>query len=112
MRAVPASGTTAGVRDASAELLTLDDDRVRLVSVVATEDPLQSIVRLQSVADERVTLTLGVGCAIAEAARSTYLGDAAPGATTVEQDRVRLTLEPFEAAAVRVTRQQPEGAAA
>lgn len=55
---------------------------------------------------------LGVGCAIAEAARSTYLGDAAPGATTVEQDRVRLTLEPFEAAAVRVTRQQPEDAAA
>lgn len=111
MRAVPASGTT-GVRDASAELLTIDDGRVQLVSVVATEDPQQSIVRLQSVADERVTLTLGVGQAIERAVRSTYLGDDAPGAITVEQDRVRLTLEPFEAAAVRVIRRLPEDSVA
>ncbi|WIE64348.1 glycoside hydrolase family 38 C-terminal domain-containing protein [Curtobacterium sp. MCLR17_036] len=103
MATVPAAGSGSGA-DASAELLTLDDDRVRLVSVVAGPDDRQSIVRLQSVSDQPVTLTLGVGTAVRAAARSTYLGDDAPGSVEVLDDGVRLALRPFEATAVRLTR--------
>ncbi|WIB26602.1 glycoside hydrolase family 38 C-terminal domain-containing protein [Curtobacterium sp. MCSS17_015] len=101
---VPASGRgEAGA--ASAALLTLDDERVRLVSVVAGEEDGQSVVRLQSVVDEPVPLRVSVGVALASAERTTYLGDPADGDVELGADgSVRLTLRPYEAAAVRITR--------
>lgn len=101
--AVPASGSGAADR-ASAELLTISDPRVRLVSVVAGDDEHTSIVRLQSFADEPVDVELAFGVPVDTAARSTYLGDDTGAALEVDGDAVRTTLAPFAAAAVRISR--------
>ncbi|MFZ6992762.1 hypothetical protein ACO0E1_12810 [Curtobacterium sp. RRHDQ66] len=103
LAAVPASGVGTADR-ASAELLTISDPRVRLVSVVAGDDEQTSIVRLQSFADEPVDVELAFGVDVDGAVRSTYLGDATGAPTTVTGGVARTTLEPFEAAAVRVRR--------
>ncbi|PZF54100.1 alpha-mannosidase [Curtobacterium sp. MCSS17_008] len=104
LAAVPAAGR--GDDDtASAELLALDDDRVRLVSVVAGDDDRQSVVRLQSVTEEPVTLRLRFGIDVAAAERTTYLGDPVDELVEVGVDgHVTVRLRPYEAAAVRVTR--------
>ncbi len=103
MVTVPASGSGASTVP-SAELLTLDDDRVRLVSVVAGEDDQQSIVRLQSMSEHPVDLTIGLGIAVASAVRSTYLGDETAGTVDLQGDRLHLQLQPYESTAVRLTR--------
>ncbi|KQO63436.1 glycoside hydrolase family 38 C-terminal domain-containing protein [Curtobacterium sp. Leaf261] len=110
LSAVPA---TVGPRSdrAVADLLTISDERVRLVSVVADGDgdgdrdgdDGSTIVRLQSVADEPTTVTLGVGIDVVSAERTTYLGDRT-GDVEVDGRRVRLTLAPFEAVGVRLRR--------
>lgn len=114
MAAVPASGVHVRPR-ADAELLTLDDERVRLLSVLAGDGPRRSIVRLQSMSADAVPLTIGVGTALETATRSTFLGDDAEGTAggtgggtgagpvELEGDRIRLTLRPFESAAILVT---------
>ena len=103
LAAVPASGPR-GDGQASAELLALDDDRVRLVSVVADADDRQSVVRLQSVVDEPVSLHMHVGIDVVAAERTTYLGDPADGGIDLRPDGVLLRLAPYEVAAVRLTR--------
>ena len=98
--AVPAG--RGGDARSSVELLTLDDDRVRLVAVVA-DGAGSSLVQLQSMADEAMTIGLGVGVDVASAERATYLGDAL-GALEVDGSTVRLDLRPYESVAVRVRR--------
>ncbi|MFZ7088875.1 glycoside hydrolase family 38 C-terminal domain-containing protein [Curtobacterium sp. RRHDQ10] len=85
---------------ATADLLTLDDDRVQLVSVVGDGDGT-SIVRLQSVTDGPVTLTMRLGIGVGGAERCTYLGDTL-GPVGVDGDRVTLGLAPYEAVGVRL----------
>lgn len=104
LRAVPAAGRAEVAAAASAALLTLDDDRVQLVSVVAGPGDRESIVRLQSVSSEPVTLTLRAAVDVASATRSTYLGDPVEGALAVDGRTLRLELAPFEASAVRIRR--------
>lgn len=100
LAAVPASGPGQGGA-ASAELLTISDPRVRLVSVVAGDDAT-SIVRLQSFADEPVDVELAFGVPLDSAVRTTYLGDETGAPVSRNADVVRTSLAPFEAAAVRV----------
>jgi len=103
LAAVPASGVGTADR-ASAELLTISDPRVRLVSVVAGDDEQTSIVRLQSFADEPVDVELAFGVAVDDAVRSTYLGDDTGAPVDLVDGVVRTSLAPFEAAAVRIRR--------
>lgn len=101
----PGAGSAgAGTAAASADLLTLDDDRVQLVSVVADAGVDASLVRLQSVTEEPVTVTLTAGVDLAGAERTTYLGDHVGDAPVVDARRVRLDLAPYEAVAVRLRR--------
>lgn len=101
--AVPASGED-DTSAASAELLTVSDDRVRLVSVVAGDDAATSIVRIQSFADTATDVELGFGVEIDAADRTTYLGDPTGGPVHRDGRAVRLSLAPFEVTAVRVRR--------
>jgi hypothetical protein len=102
LRSVRARGAPGTSRDEpSASLLSLDDDRVQLVSVVTGDDPGTSIVRLQSFASEPVTVKLAFAMAISAAHAATYLGDPVQQ-LAVDHDAVNLSLEPFEVAAVRI----------
>jgi hypothetical protein len=103
LAAVPASGVGTADR-ASAELLTISDPRVRLVSVVAGDDEQTSIVRLQSFADEPVDVELAFGVAVDAVVRSAYLGDDTGAPVDLLDGVVRTSLAPFEAAAVRIRR--------
>ncbi|SDD95101.1 glycoside hydrolase family 38 N-terminal domain-containing protein [Auraticoccus monumenti] len=71
---VVARGPASPEAPAGRQLLTLDDDRVKVVSVCAGERGGVQ-VRLQSFADEAVQVRLGVPFASAEALLTTYLGD-------------------------------------
>ncbi|WP_423920621.1 hypothetical protein ACPEEZ_14600 [Frigoribacterium sp. 2-23] len=97
------AGDGAGAR-ASAELLTLDDPRVQLVSVVAGADDDTSLVRLQSFADEPVTVTLAVGTSVVSAERASSLGDPRGALAVTDGSRVAVSLQPFEVAAVAIRR--------
>ncbi len=105
LAAVPVG--SGGATRAEAELLDLDDDRVRLVSVVAGDDERSSIVRLQSLADEETTVTLGFSVEVASAERATYLGDVV-GDLAIEGSSVRVPLAPFESVAVLIRRGSAE----
>jgi hypothetical protein len=84
-------------------LLTIDDDRLQLVSVVPGDEPSVSVLRLQSFASTETRATLAFDLAVQEAWTSTYLGDRRD---TLEVDggRVRVTVQPFETLAVAVRR--------
>jgi hypothetical protein len=99
----PASGAGTA-NQASAELLTISDPRVRLVSVVVGDDEQTWIVRLQSFADEPVDVELTPGVAVDDAVRSTYLVDATGAPTTPTGGVARMAFKPFEAATIRVRR--------
>jgi hypothetical protein len=102
LTAVPAGSVPGGDERASVELMTLSDDRVRLVAIVADGDDA-SLVQLQSVADQATTVTLALGVGVVSAERSTYLGDAL-GPLELDGSSVRVDLQPYEAVAVRVRR--------
>jgi hypothetical protein len=102
LTAVPAGSVPGGDERASVELMTLSDDRVRLVAIVADGDD-SSLVQLQSVADQATTVTLALGGGVVSAERSTYLGDAL-GPLELDGSSVRVDLQPYEAVAVRVRR--------
>jgi hypothetical protein len=102
LAAVPASGT-GGAGTPTAELLTISDPRVRLVSVVAGDDAT-SIVRLQSFADVPVDVELTFGVPVRAAARTTYLGDDTGAPVALHGTVATTSLAPFEAAAIRVRR--------
>jgi len=101
LAAVPAAGAGAA-GGSSAELLTISDPRVRLVSVVAGDDDATSIVRLQSFADVPVDIELAFGVPVDAAVRSTYLGDETGAPITLDDGVARTSLAPFEVAAVLV----------
>jgi hypothetical protein len=103
LAAVPASGTDRADTP-SAELLTISDRRVRLVSVVAGDDDATSIVRLQSLADVPVDVELAFGTPVRTAVRTTYLGDDTGAPVTLRGAVAGTSLAPFEAAAIRVRR--------
>jgi hypothetical protein len=102
LAAVPASGI-GGAGTPTAELLTISDPRVRLVSVVAGDDAT-SIVRLQSFADVPVDVELTFGVPVRAAARTTYLGDDTGAPVALHGTVATTSLAPFEAAAIRVRR--------
>jgi hypothetical protein len=56
------------------QLLRVRDDRVRLIAVTGQE-PGAVLVRLQSFADEPVTVPIEIGVPVAGAATATFLGD-------------------------------------
>lgn len=99
MRGVRARGQQATT---SSSMFAIDDERVQLISVVAAE-PGVSIFRLQSFADEALTTRLSFGAAVADAYRSTFLGDELAD-LHVDNGSVILELQPFEVTAVRVHR--------
>lgn len=101
LAAVRADGEA--VTAASADLLALEDDRVRLVSVVAGSDPRSSLVRLQSFTDTAVDLRVRFGVPVASAHRATYLGDTL-GALELDETGVLLRIAPYEAVAVLLER--------
>jgi len=101
--AVPARGRDGSREEASVGLLALDDERVQLVSVVADDRTGSSLVRLQSFADEVVRVGIALGSRPTSAVRTTFSGDL-PTALPIDGDRVEIELQPFEVAAVRVTR--------
>lgn len=71
-----ATGAPASDAPSAHSLLELDDDRVRVVSMVSTDDePDQVLVRLQSFAEEPVRVRLRPRFAVAAAATATYLGE-------------------------------------
>jgi hypothetical protein len=98
---VPAGRSGVDER-ASVELLTLDDDRVRLVAVVS-DGEASSLVQLQSVADEATTVTLGFGVDVASVERTTFLGDTT-GPLELRGSTVAVELRPYESVGVRVRR--------
>jgi hypothetical protein len=100
---VSARGRGDALREAVAELLSIYDERVQLVSVVAGEDERSSLVRLQSWADEAVTVTLELGTSLASATRATFSGDPL-SPLTVEGSSVVVEMQPFDVAAVSITR--------
>jgi hypothetical protein len=97
-----AGASAAGERRPSVELLTLDDDRVRLVAVVSDGED-SSLVQLQSIADEATTVTLGFGLDVASVERTTFLGDTI-GPLDLRGAAVAVALRPYESVGVRVRR--------
>lgn len=95
--AIPAAGRGEPVTEAS--FLGLDDERVALIGVGAGEEGW-SRLRLQSFADEPVTLRMRVKGADA-ARRTTLLGDPV-GGLEVESGVISVELAPFETAGVEV----------
>lgn len=81
-------------------LLTVEDDRVRLVSVAAlgsdavTATGATHLVRLQSYAEEPLTVTLRPGPEVTSAARATYLGDRLED-LEVHDGAIRVSLAPL-----------------
>jgi hypothetical protein len=103
LTAAVARGSGAAGTAASASLLTLDDDRVQLVSVVAGETPGTSVVRLRSFAAEPVALRLVFGLPVTGAFRSTLLGDLRDR-LSLDEASATITLQPFEVTGVHIRR--------
>jgi hypothetical protein len=101
LRATRATGR-GGTDSAAQGALTISDPRVQLVAVVEGDDG-DTIIRLQSFADESVNVELVLPGHVGRAVRSTYLGDELGD---LEQDgtTVRLPLHRFESAAIKLLR--------
>ncbi|MFC7375786.1 glycoside hydrolase family 38 C-terminal domain-containing protein [Brachybacterium sp. GCM10030267] len=102
---VLATGGQAGAAAAPAEwsLLELDDDRVRLVGVTPGETTGTRLVRLQSYAEEPVTVLLRPTGTVSAAHRATYLGDPLAD-LSVGENGIAVDLAPWEMTAVLLTR--------
>lgn len=69
---------TGGAAAASRQLLSIDDDRVKVVSILGAQDGDADggvQVRLQSFADEPITVALRPDWAVSDARLTSYLGD-------------------------------------
>ncbi|KJQ55621.1 glycoside hydrolase family 38 C-terminal domain-containing protein [Microbacterium sp. SA39] len=95
---IPAAGRGTPVSEAS--FVRMDDDRVALIGIGATDEEGWTRLRLQSFADEAVPLRIQVEGADA-ARRTTLLGDVL-GDVAVDGAAIRLDLAPFETAGVEV----------
>lgn len=100
LRGIAARGR-GGEQRASAAVLALSDDRVRLIGLHAGEEPGWTAVRVQSFADEPLELTITPAAPLAQARRTTLLGDDR-GDLEVAGGAVTLPLTPYETAAVRL----------
>lgn len=87
---------------AERSLLGLDDDRVRLVALVGTGTAGESLVRLQSYAEEPLVVRLRPGVDVAAAATATYLGDRLAD-LQVTADGVAVPIDPQGTVAVLLT---------
>ncbi|NEE04206.1 glycoside hydrolase family 38 N-terminal domain-containing protein [Phytoactinopolyspora halotolerans] len=97
---------TGALDHAERSLFQLDDDRVRLVSVTAATDipaapgvNAACLVKLQSYAEEPVTVRLRLGIEVTGAATATYLGDRLED-LEVTGDGIDVFLPPHGAVAV------------
>lgn len=99
-----AARATARHADGVAQLgvLAISDPRVQLVGAAQTDDG-STVIRLQSFAEEPVTVALEFDRYVDGVVRSSFLGDEL-GALERDGNVVRLPLSSFEAAAVKVTR--------
>jgi hypothetical protein len=99
----------AGATERNTErVLTLSDDRVRLIGLHSTGESGWTAARLQSFAGEPVDLALTLGMDVAEARRSTLLGDDR-GPLGVDGGTVAVELAPYETCGVRLRLAAPLG---
>jgi hypothetical protein len=100
---VAAHGRAEPDSPAVRSLLAVDDPRVTVLGVVqlATEDGVDLLVRLQSLATEPTTTRLRCGFPVTAAQQATYLGEA-NGTMTIDGNEVVVPLPRLGAIAVRL----------
>ena len=95
---VQATGGPNATAPAERSLLSLDDARVKLVSVQSL-DERRILVRLQSFANESVTVALSADFLVSSAAAATFLGEER-GAVPIEDGLVSVTIPRLSVSAV------------
>ncbi|WP_221584785.1 glycoside hydrolase family 38 C-terminal domain-containing protein [Microbacterium sp. G2-8] len=102
LQSIAARGREGAAID-TARILSLSDDRVRLIGLSDLGESDGTAVRLQSFADEQVTLTITPEFAVAQARRATLLG-ARLSDLDVVAGAVEVALAPYETVSVELRR--------